>query len=143
VSLARIVLTGSRTWPAPQLLEDVLLDTWHDAVQDGHAGILLTHGACDTGADHIGDTWAHRHGVARDPHPADWVGPCGPDCPPGHRKQARGREYCPRAGHRRNQEMIYLQPVLVIAAHHQQSRGTADCLRRAHQAGIPTRVITT
>lgn len=142
MNLARILLTGSRSWPDVPLLEATLLDVWHDATQLGYDGILLTHGACPDGADAQGDAWAERNGVPRDPHRADWEGPCGPGCQPGHRKPRRGSDYCPRAGHRRNQNMVDLRPLLVVAAHHRGSRGTADCLRRAARAGIPVRTIT-
>lgn len=135
--LALILLTGSRAWPHPRRLEDTLLNVWHDALQDGYAGIILMHGTAD-GADTIGDQWARRHGVTVDPKPADWSGPCGPECQPGHRKKRRdGSTYCPLAGHRRNQHMVDQQPVLVVAAQHQGSTGTADCIRRAEAAGIP------
>lgn len=143
MNLARILLTGSRTWPDPPRLEDTLLDVWHDATQTGYDGILLTHGDADHGADPIGDAWAVHHGVPRDPHPADWAGPCADTCPPGHRRRnRRGDDYCPLAGHRRNQHMVDLRPRLVVAAHHRGSRGTADCIRRARTAGIPIRTIT-
>jgi hypothetical protein len=35
-ALALIGLTGSRRWPDPRLLEDTLLQVWHDALQDGY-----------------------------------------------------------------------------------------------------------
>lgn len=141
-NLARILLTGSRTWPDVPLLEATLLGVWHDAIQDAYDGILLTHGDCPDGADAMGDAWAIRHGVPRDPHAADWEGPCASDCRPGHRRPRRGTTYCPMAGHRRNQHMVDLHPKLVVAAHHAGSRGTADCIRRAKQASIPVLVLT-
>lgn len=141
-NLARIVITGSRSWTDAQRLADVLLDTWHDATEDGYTGILLTHGAADRGADALAHTWALEHHIPTDTHPADWPGPCADNCPPGHRKTARGRDYCPMAGHRRNQAMIDLAPLLVVAFSHQNSRGTADAIRRARKAGIPVHLIT-
>ena len=50
MTLALIGLTGSRSWPDRQLLEDTLLDVWHDAHQIGYTGIELMHG-CAEGAD--------------------------------------------------------------------------------------------
>jgi integrase/recombinase XerD len=41
------------------------------------------------------------------------------------------------AGHRRNQLMVDLKPLLLVAAHHNGSTDTADCIRRATKAGIP------
>jgi hypothetical protein len=136
--LALILLTGSRSWPDPQRLEDTLLQAWHDALEGGWDGIELMHGHADRGADAIGDAWAVRHGVPYRRRPADWTGPCADACPPGHRRiNRRGHSYCPLAGHRRNQQMVDEHPLLVIAAHHQGSTGTADCMRRARAAGIP------
>lgn len=135
--LALIALTGSRAWPYRQRLEDTLLQVWHDALQDGYTGIELIHGTAD-GADTMGDEWAVRNDIPRRRKPADWSGPCGPDCQPGHRKSRRdGSTYCPLAGHRRNQQIIDAQPVLLVAARWRGSTGTADCMRRAKTAGIP------
>jgi hypothetical protein len=135
--LALIGLTGSRLWPDPQLLEDTLCLVWHDALEVGYTGIELMHG-CAEGADTIGHEWAFRTGFLIREFPADWNGPCGPECPPGHRRRnRRGTEYCPLAGHRRNQRMVDERPALFVAAHHQGSTGTADCIRRAERAGIP------
>jgi hypothetical protein len=44
-ALALIGLTGSRRWPDPQLLEDTLLQVWHDTLQDGYTGIRRLHRA--------------------------------------------------------------------------------------------------
>ncbi|MFD1278044.1 SLOG family protein [Streptomyces kaempferi] len=135
--LALIGLTGSRLWPDPQLLENTLCLVWHDALEVGYTGIELMHG-CAEGADTIGHEWAFRTGFLIREFPADWNGPCGPECPAGHRRRnRRGNEYCPLAGHRRNQRMVDERPVLFVAAHHQGSAGTADCIRRAERAGIP------
>lgn len=152
-NLARILITGSRSWPDPQLLADTLLQVWHDALQDGYTGILITHGTAE-GADELADLWALGHDIPRDPHPADWEGPCAPTCPPGHRRPRRGTDYCPHAGHRRNQHMVDLRPLLCIACispctrptcrqkQPHDSHGTADAIRRATTAGIPILRIT-
>lgn len=140
--LALIGLTGSRLWPDRQLLEDTLLGTWHDALQIGYTGIELMHGTAE-GADTIGDRWAKRNGLLVRERPADWEGPCGAECQPGHRRRnRRGIEYCPLAGHRRNQQMVDERPVLFVAASYRNSSGTADCSRRAKDAGIPVHTIT-
>lgn len=136
--LALIGLTGSRRWPDPQALEDALCQVWHDALAVGYTGIELMHG-CAEGADTIGHEWAFRTGFLIREFPADWNGPCGQGCPAGpHRRiNRRGSEYCPLAGYRRNQRMVDEGPVLFVAAHHNGSTGTADCIRRAEAAGIP------
>ncbi len=142
MSLALIGLTGSRRWPDPPYLEDTLLSVWHDAIQIGYTGIELMHGTAD-GADTIGDQWARRNGILVRERPADWNGPCAPTCPPGHRRRnRRGTDYCPLAGHRRNQQMVDEHPVLFVAASYRRSSGTADCLRRARAASIPDLTIT-
>lgn len=135
--LALIGLTGSRKYPHRGRLEDTLLEAWHDALQNGYTGIELMQG-CAEGADTMGDQWAKRNGILVRERPADWEGPCGSDCKPGHRRRnRRGIEYCPLAGHRRNQSMVDERPLLFVAAHHNGSTGTADCIRRAETAGIP------
>lgn len=140
--LALIGLTGSRKWPDVPLLETTLYLVWHDALQLGYSGIELMQGCAD-GADTIGREWGLRNGILVRDRPADWEGPCGPECKPGHRRRNRhGTEYCPLAGHRRNQQMVDERPALFVAASHQDSSGTADCSRRAKKAGIPVHTIT-
>lgn len=112
--LARILITGPRTWTDCASLGDALLNTWHDATQEGYDSILVTHGTAE-GADTLSDDWARAAGVPRDPHPADWAGPCAPNCPPGHRRPRGQGDYCPFAGHRRNDLMVRLRPVLCVA----------------------------
>jgi hypothetical protein len=138
---ARILITGSRSWPDPQLLADTLMDAWHDATQNGHPGIVIVHGGAD-GADTLARDWAEGHGLEHEQHDADWAGPCPGTCPHGHRKRRRdGTSYCPLAGHRRNQHMVDLGADLCIAFHHNNSTGTADAIRRATAAGIPIRKV--
>ncbi|MCX4571564.1 DUF2493 domain-containing protein [Streptomyces viridodiastaticus] len=142
MTLALIGFTGSRRWTHVQLLENTLLNTWHDALQDGYTGIELIQG-CAEGADTLCRQWGIRNGIPVRDRPADWDGPCGPECPPGHRRRnRRGTEYCPLAGHRRNQQMVDEGPLLFVAAQVQGSTGTADCMRRAKAAGIPVHLIT-
>jgi len=141
--LALIGLTGSRLWPDVPLLETTLLLVWHDALEVGYTGIELMQG-CAEGADTIGRQWAIRNGILVRDRAADWDGPCGPECQPGHRsRNRRGTDYCPLAGHRRNQQMVDERPVLFVGASYRNSSGTADCLRRAKQAGIPTWTLAT
>lgn len=136
--LALIGLTGSRKWADVPLLETTLFLVWHEALEVGYDGIELIHGDARDGADAMGDGWAVRNRVPRHRLPADWEGPCGPECQPGHRKPKRnGRTYCPLAGHRRNQQIIDRRPLMLVAAQVNQSTGTADCMRRAETAGIP------
>ncbi|MGY0065142.1 SLOG family protein (plasmid) [Streptomyces sp. LZ34] len=138
---ARILVTGSRSWPSPQLLADALMDAWHDATQQGHDRIIVVHGGAD-GADALAALWAEGHGLEHEQHDADWAAPCSADCLPGHRrKRARGDDYCPTAGHRRNQHMVDAGADLCLAFHYNSSTGTADAIRRAAAAGIPVRKV--
>lgn len=138
---ARIFVTGSRSWTDAQVLADALLEAWHDATQDGYDSIVIVHGGAD-GADTLADLWARGHGLEVETHPADW-NHCADDCPPGHRKRrARGGDYCPTAGPRRNRRMVDAGADLVVGFQRNGSRGTADCLSRAEAAGLAVRRIT-
>jgi len=142
---ARVLVTGSRSWTDEQAVADALLDTWHDITQTigTQARMVVVHGDCPEGGDAIAKEWAVGNGLVHEPHPADWSAPCDNTCSRSHRKtSARHGEYCPTAGHRRNQFMVDLGADLVLAFHRDGSRGTADCIRRAEAADIPVRTIT-
>lgn len=139
---ARILITGSRAWSDAQLLADTLLDAWHDATQDGYDSIVIVHGGAE-GADTLAELWARGNGLDFELHEADWE-ECAPNCPPGpgHRKtNRRGDEYCPTAGHRRNQRMVDAGADLVVAFLVGPAKGTRDCMRRAEKARLPVRHI--
>lgn len=140
----RVLVTGSRSWNDRETVADTLLDTWHDATQtiSPEARFLVVHGDCPDGVDALAKQWALDNGLDHEAHPADWSAPCDTTCPPEHRKtSARHGEYCPLAGHRRNQLMVDKHADLVLAFHRNNSRGTADCIRRAKKAGIPVRIL--
>lgn len=142
--LITVLTTGSRTWDDVAAIHDVLLDTWHDARQDGWPGIEVLEGGA-TGADSIVAAWTRQNagdGVGHQRVPANWSGPCTDTCPPDHRRTAHGTTYCPLAGHRRNQQMVDAGPALCLAFRRGKSTGTADCIRRAKAAGIPVREVT-
>lgn len=133
----RVLVTGSRAWPDRPAVETALLDAWHDALQLGAPGIVVVHGGA-AGADRMAGQWAARAGVAWESVPTGWDR-CAADCPPGHRRERGGREWCPTAGHRRNQQMVDAGAAVVLAFQVGDSTGTADCIRRAKAAGIPVR----
>jgi hypothetical protein len=141
----RVLVTGSRSWTDDQAVADALLDAWHDITQTIGTGarMIVVHGDCPTGADAIAKQWARSNDRIQEPHPADWAAPCPDNClPKPHRKtSAKHGEYCPLAGHRRNQFMVDLGADLVLAFHRDNSRGTDDCIRRAKKAGIPVRIL--
>ena len=141
--LALVLALGSRRWTDVPTIHDVLLDTWHDARQDGYCGIEVLEGGAD-GADTMSGDWAKAHledGVGHETLNADWDH-CAPDCKPVHRRVRRnGTSYCPTAGHRRNQQMVDRGPLIAVAFNRAGSTGTADCIRRAKAAGIPVREV--
>lgn len=139
----RVLVTGSRSWRDRETLADALLDAWYDATQvvSSETGFVIVHGDCPDGADALAKQWALDNDLSHEPHAADWSAPCDATCP-NHRKTSdRHGEYCPMAGHRRNQLMVDLGADLVLAFHRNSSRGTADCINRARRAGIPVRVL--
>ncbi|MET4670761.1 SLOG family protein [Streptomyces sp. PvR018] len=140
--LALVLGLGSRAWTDRTAIDTALTEVWHDARQDGYSGIEVMEGTAP-GADRMCGDWAKarfEHGVGHLPVEADWEGPCPDSCPPGHRRTRRDdTEFCPLAGHRRNQNMVDRRPLIALAFQVGESTGTADCLRRLKKAGIPTR----
>lgn len=137
---ARVLVTGSRAWRDTAVVEGALLQAWDEALQAGFDGIVVVHGGCPSGADRLAWEWASRVDVPVDVTMADWSGPCAVECRPGHRRVRRGGgEYCPLAGHRRNQVMVDRGAVVCLAFPLGVSRGTRDCMARAEAAGIPVR----
>jgi hypothetical protein len=141
--LLRVLVTGSRRWTDAEALHAALLECWYDAMELGADDITVVHGAAP-GADTLADLWAIAHqglGVLVERHPADWSA-CAADCGPGHRRRRRdGSEYCPTAGHRRNQLMVDLGAAVCVALPLPGSSGTWDCVRRAELAGIDVRLV--
>jgi hypothetical protein len=129
---ARVIVAGSRSWNNRLAVWDAL-----DRARQLLGPLTVVHGAA-RGADSLAATWVRARPAAdvdEDPHPADWD-TCAPDCPPGHRKRKGNREWCPTAGHRRNQAMVDVGADLLLAFPLPSSTGTWDCWRRAQAAGI-------
>jgi len=87
--------------------------------------IIVVHGACPYGGiDKYANDWASQtcYGKA-EAHPAELFG-AWPSCGP-----------------KRNSHMVSLGADLCLGFPGPQSRGTWDCLRKAVDAGIPTRVV--
>jgi hypothetical protein len=116
--MALILICGDRNWGNSQAIRRELgkLDPTDDVV---------IHGAA-RGADSIAGTDAAAMGFAVRSYPADW------------RRHGRA------AGPIRNREMLQQRPDQVWAFHDDihNSRGTADMLRIAKAAGIPTTLFT-
>jgi hypothetical protein len=133
--IARVLVTGSRGWDDDHYIATVLAEI---KATEFFADAVLVHGAAK-GVDTIAaEAWRDLGGRV-EAVPAKWGG-CVDRCPPGHRKSKGGRSWCPTAGHRRNADMVARGADLCLAFHRGNSSGTADCIRRAHAAGIAVRV---
>ena len=125
----RVLVCGGRDFKDADLIYDEL-DRAHRINPISH----IISGAAK-GADYIALMWADDHGVARVAFPADWEDLSHPDAL--IRTARDGRKYDARAGHRRNQKMLDEgKPTRVIAF--EGNSGTADMVRRAKKAGVPT-----
>ena len=120
----RILVTGSRDWPYPEVVYREL----DKATRDIGGPVVIVEGAAN-GADEYAHQWVQRHYilgndyVSSESHPADWA------------------KYGKSAGFIRNQEMVDLGADLCIVFRFNHSKGTSDCMVRAANAGIPITVI--
>lgn len=114
----RVLVTGSRDWTDWALVGIALADACKRAEPDP---VIIVHGDCPTGGDAIAERWARQHGVATEPHAADW------------------REFGRAAGPIRNRLMVNLGADECVAFIRNQSRGATHCAEVAEQAGIPVR----
>lgn len=113
----RVLVCGDREWADPVLIR-LLMDGLYPY------GTVI-HGAC-RGADTMAGQAAFGASVETEVYPADWD------------------RYGKGAGHIRNQQMLDEgQPDVVVAFHDdiENSRGTADMVRRAKKAGVPTYIV--
>jgi hypothetical protein len=135
--MKRLLVTGSRSWTDRAKILAELDVARHEFGDD----TVLVHGDA-RGVDRIAaHLWHCEWMLPAEDYPADWTGPCAPDCPTGHRKWGDwDRNYCPRAGYRRNAEMVALGPVLCLAFILDESLGATGCVRLARKAGIPVRI---
>lgn len=138
----RVLVTGSRDWPDPDTVRHELAHCLAFA-ESCNRPLLVTHGACRSGADVQADIWvrqmkARGRPVDVDPHPAQ-----------DHPTQDFGP--WPGAGPKRNAYMVSLGHDLCLAftapctsdrcsridVH--ASHGASGCAKSAEAAGIPTR----
>jgi hypothetical protein len=120
----RILITGSRhTTPDDAQVVWQALDAWVPFALPG-VPLIIVHGACPYGGvDLNADEWAVQNPSAvPERHPADWD----------HLGKA--------AGMARNSHMVALGAEVCLGFPGRGSRGTWDCLKKAVDAGIPTRV---
>lgn len=135
----RILVCGGRDY---QDRSRVVLELDRLTIDEGdmmpRKGTVIIHGACRTGADRWADEWVVVNWCQFEEYPADWSNIERPGAVIRRRKD--GSLYDAAAGPFRNQRMIDEgKPDLVVAFPGKD--GTADMVRRAAAAGVPTLVI--
>lgn len=130
----RILVTVSRSYKEWSTMRTAL-----EKVYAEYPDAVLVHGDAPKGDRDAAGMWRQLGGGV-EAWPAKWS-ECGWDCPHAtHRKVNRaGKEYCPRAGMRRNVAMVESAPDLVLAFVDPKSKtqGASHCARIAKAAGIP------
>ena len=119
----RVLVCGSRTWTDKDLVFEVLDGLDRLCREDF---LTVIEGGA-SGADRLAALWVHeRENPGHECYPADWA--------------RHGRS----AGPIRNQQMLEEgEPDLVVAFSEKPvTRGTADMILRATNAGIPTRIVS-
>lgn len=165
----RVLVTGSRVWADPDVIASDLKDAARKAFQ-AKRRLVVVHGRCDPrrripgragvevvpwdealelsfedqgellGADWLAGWLCRAHGWEAEEHPADWAGPCRPECRHGpRRRRPDGMTYCQAAGMYRNLEMLNPPPHLGAAYIRNGSPGASQCAREAERAGIRVR----
>jgi hypothetical protein len=115
----RLLVTGSRDWDDEESVRFEIA-----GMTMCHAGLVIVHGACPTGADSFAAKVARDVGIRQEPHPADW------------------QKYGKSAGYRRNAEMVALGADACVAFIRGGSRGATHCADLAEKAGIPVLRLT-
>lgn len=112
----RVLVTGSRTWPDHQIIEQAL-----DELLESHSDLSILHGACPRGADNMAGIWARDRLIPVKTYPASW--------------SVGGRS----AGFQRNRLMVERGNAnLCLAFIHNKSRGATHCSDLAEAFGILT-----
>lgn len=122
----RVLVTGSRhVTPDQRSFVRHILTAVHQADRQFHGPrtMMVVHGACPQGGvDLVAEEWAlETERADHEPHPADRVAGT-------------------FLGPQRNSYMVNLGAQLCLAFPTRGSRGTWDCLRKAVDAGIPSRL---
>jgi hypothetical protein len=117
----RVLVTGSRTWDRPDVIEACLDIIANEAAAAGVQRMVVVHG-CAQGADMFADRWTRRDGhpleVVAERHPANW--------------SRDGRA----AGIYRNRRMVEAGADVCLAFVRDGSRGAEHCIRAAEEAAI-------
>lgn len=124
----RVLICGSRDWTLQEPIYRVLNGYLHDGRADHDTPLTIISGGA-SGADQIAERWATLNNVDRLIHKARWD------------------QHGNAAGPIRNQEMLAAgEPDTVWAFATKPLRdsvGTADMVRRATRAGVPTFLVQT
>lgn len=125
----RVLVTGSRDWPYPEVIWTELDKVMNQLIQrDPFEQLVVIEGACPKGADLFAYQWVDRarqagHPVISERYPADWT------------------RHGKAAGFLRNQQMVDKGADLCLAFRFMGSNGTRDCMNRATLALIPLRAL--
>jgi YspA, cpYpsA-related SLOG family len=135
----RVIVTASRDWLKPLDIWRALGECRAQAQWQGRV-LVVVHGNAP-GGDQIAKLYGQTvPGATEEGHDADWEGPCGPVCKPGHRRKGKGGvSYCPAAGMFRNAKMVALGADRAAAFIRNRSSGASGCADLAEKAGIPTK----
>jgi len=124
----KVLVTGGRDYMNRDRIRQVF-----EKLAAKYKRVIVVHGDCPTGADHIADELAKEFGFEVRPYPADW-----------DRAEAEGHRNS--AGPKRNSTMIREEhpdkdgtPIdlcLAFTTDLKRSRGTKDCFQKAGAAGI-------
>lgn len=112
----RLMITGSRTWDDKEVIVHELL-----FIAKKYKNVVLVSGHA-AGADRLAEEVAVGLGWVVEIHEPDW-------------KVGKS------AGYKRNTAMLETGVQAVLAFHKDESRGTADAIRKAKNRNIPTRVL--
>lgn len=122
----RLLITGSRDWAFPHIVEAQILLAIAEAQSLGKIvtadDVIIVHGDCPTGADAQANEIAERYGWNVESHPADW---------------SIGK----KAGPLRNAKMVDLGADMCLAFIGPSSKGAKGCAKMAENAGIKTKRI--
>lgn len=125
----RVLVTGSRNWTDPTVIEEKLDFEARRAWQSG-LSMVVVHGDCPNGADKIADDWAKARKATGWPieveaYPAAWS------------------TLGPKAGPIRNRYMVSKGAAVVLAFILDQSSGATGCVKEARTAELLLDVTST
>lgn len=130
----RLLVTGSRRWPANQaeMIGNAIGEEIAWSLRPAGGLVVVDHGDCHLGgADHYAEMYVQalrargQRWISSDPLPAD----------------TKVFGDWPACGPKRNAALVARRPNRVLAFPTPGSKGTWDCAHRAYSARIPVRVI--